>query len=275
MAIQDDNTVLCKGDLKAYHEKILPYLGGNFMLGTNVSDYYSEDEKIVGIFTDGKPIYQKTIISTTPNSTNTQGVIANLSSWNIDKVVDIKGCFNDSQDGSNAWMTINYYLQANNYAMVHLNGSHILTMQIGWSTHVNKPLYITLLYTKTTDAANSAVTTPGCYDINFPNTWPENKEIYFGNGLYGQRFTGTMATSTTTQELNLKTGLPTSTALVKVGGILKRHVMGASYYDFAVPCAYENLINASVAVDVGTIKLLVKNSGSGNIPYDVWCCYTK
>ena len=60
MAIQNDNTILCKGDLKAYHEKILPYLGGNFMLGTNVSDYYSTDEKIVGVWTNGKPIYKKT-----------------------------------------------------------------------------------------------------------------------------------------------------------------------------------------------------------------------
>ena len=112
---------------------------------------YSTTEKIIGKWVDGKPIYQKTIVGTTPGSINTQGVIANLSSWNIDKVIDIKGCFNDNQSGSNAWMTINYYLQANNYAMVHLNGNHILTMQIGWSTHVNKPLFITILYTKTTD----------------------------------------------------------------------------------------------------------------------------
>ena len=34
MAIQDDKTLLCKGDLKAYHESISPYLGGNLMLGT-------------------------------------------------------------------------------------------------------------------------------------------------------------------------------------------------------------------------------------------------
>jgi len=268
MAIQDDNTVLCKGDLKAYHEKILPYLGGNFMLGTNVSDYYSEDEKIVGIFTDGKPIYQKTIISTTPNSTNTQGVIANLSSWNIDKVVDIKGCFNDSQDGSNAWMTINYYLQANNYAMVHLNGSHILTMQIGWSTHVNKPLYITLLYTKTTDAANSAVTTPGCYDINFPNTWPENKEIYFGNGLYGQRFTGTHSTS----------GGSAKQLLSSVGKIVNQggQIKCPTWVTTPCPFGWGSDFYGMAFID-GSNKLMfnIKTSTAETATYDIWVTYTK
>ena len=62
MAIQDDNTILSKGDLKAYHQKILPYLGGNMMMSTNVSDHYSTDEKVVGVWTDGKPLYQKTIV---------------------------------------------------------------------------------------------------------------------------------------------------------------------------------------------------------------------
>lgn len=50
MAIQNDNTLVTKGDLKnLYSNKILPYLGGNFALATNVSDYYSTDEKLVGL----------------------------------------------------------------------------------------------------------------------------------------------------------------------------------------------------------------------------------
>lgn len=34
----------------------------------------------------------------------------------------------------------------------------------------NRPAFVTVKYTKSTDAANSAAATPGCYDINFPNT---------------------------------------------------------------------------------------------------------
>lgn len=50
MAIQNDNTLVTKGDLKAlYSDKIAPYLGANLALKTNVSDYYLTTEKIVGV----------------------------------------------------------------------------------------------------------------------------------------------------------------------------------------------------------------------------------
>ena len=89
MAIQSDETLVTKGDLKTlYTDKILPYLGGNMMMQTGVSDYYSEDEKVVGIWTDGKPVYQKTIVTNTGSSGNTTYSIA---SWNIDKIINYNG----------------------------------------------------------------------------------------------------------------------------------------------------------------------------------------
>ncbi len=50
MAVQNDNTIVTKGDLKTlFSDKIAPYLGQNLTLRTNVSDYYSTTEKIVGV----------------------------------------------------------------------------------------------------------------------------------------------------------------------------------------------------------------------------------
>lgn len=261
MAIQDDNTVLNKGDLKAYHEAIAPMLGGTFMVRTNNSDYYSTDEKVVGVWADGKPLYQKTYsltsqvtlvqdtwttIVTDSNLSNIDTLTKSFGSRATEKRIDVS-------------------------TSVRINGSKLEGYAPVPYVQIK---YFTIQYTKTTDTAGSATTTPGAYDINFPNTWLENKEIYFGNGLYGQRFTGTIATTAAVQDFTLAT-LPSTTTLVNVGGILKRHVMGASYYDFAIPYNYENIMGASIAIDVGVLKFIVKNSGAGNVPYDVWVTYTK
>ena len=187
MAIQSDETLVTKGDLKTlYTEKILPYLGGNFMLGTNVSDYYSTDEKIVGVWLEGKPLYQKTVnFGALPNAT-TKNVPHGIS--NLDYVVEIYGV---SSDGSiQAYLPYVNPSSLSNAVSIKINGSNIQIVTASNMSTFTKT-YVTLRYTKTTDAANSAVSTPGCYDINFPNTWPENKEIFFGNGVYGYRAVGT------------------------------------------------------------------------------------
>lgn len=89
MAIQDDKTILSKADLKEYHNRILPYLGGNLMMSTNNSDYYSTDEKVVGVWIDGKPLYQKTVACGTLPSNNVSSTAHGIS--NLDKVVGISG----------------------------------------------------------------------------------------------------------------------------------------------------------------------------------------
>lgn len=187
MAIQDDNTILNKGDLKAYHERIAPMLGGTFMVGTNNSDYYSTDEKVVGVWTDGKPVYQKTLfyaslpqMSTTPLLTGVDTITNFFQVHARDGVPECEDSFyNSSTDYFFALPVAN-----NGNFYIYYKTSRTVT---DWT--------ITIQYTKTTDAAGSATTTPGAYDINFPNTWPANTEIFFGNGMYGYRATGNVASN--------------------------------------------------------------------------------
>jgi len=274
MAIQDDNTILNKGDLKAYHEAIAPMLGGTFMVRTNNSDFYSTDEKIVGVWIDGKPLYMRTFTTTSlPSGGN--GALTEIDNAmapaNMETAFKVN-CYMLRTVGGKTNVVSEYY--------VNDNDRFSLAVGDGWTWYTQKSsgtvsqVVLTVAYTKTTDTAGSATTTPGAYDINFPNTWPANTEVYFGNGLYGQRFTGTIATTTTVQDFTLAT-LPSATVLVNVGGTLKRHVMGASYYDFAIPYNYENIMGASIGIDVGVLKFIVKNSGTGNVPYDIWVTYTK
>ena len=266
MAIQDDNTVLSKGDLKAYHEKILPYLGGNFMLGTNVSDYYSTDEKIVGVWTDGKPVYQKawefSAISV-PAGTWTNLPIK-TTDYNIDQIV--KSLAYSNKETRFCSVGIDTYLQ------------------IYSSTQIGALTRVVLQYTKTTDAANSAATTPGCYDINRPDLWPKNIEIFFGNGLYGFRATGNMpalAAGTDWTNIRMLTNIGTNGKTFQMGGGLEslnaNEVRAWTQLGISRSGNFESTLVVSTT---GELQLGVRFPGTAHHSkttnkYDVWVTYTK
>ena len=193
MAIQNDNTLVTKGDLKnLYSNKILPYLGGNFALATNVSDYYSTTEKIVGIWKDGKPLYQRSFDIGTESSTGMKSYTLNVA--NVDyAMLDFSHSFLYSKSGSTVTETLPLMIvwdtvSSGGFTLVPQTSS----VKLQWYRKAwqNLPAIVTIQYTKTTDSAGSAATTPGCYDINRPDLWPNNQEIFFGNGLYGYRAAG-------------------------------------------------------------------------------------
>lgn len=295
MAIQDDNTILNKGDLKAYHQKILPYLGGNMMVSTNNSDYYSTEEKVVGVWIDGKPLYQKVITDTFPTSGNTKYVdIGESIDW-VDADVLVKNADGVMQKLTSAkfisgevpeW-SLRFASLLNNNAS---NPNKVQLTNIGGTNYNNQPVYIIIQYTKTTDTAGSATTTPGAYDINFPNTWPENTEIYFGNGLYGQRFTGNFTATATNSRFadTLSTTLPSSTRIVSSGGnITATSVSGNQLWDFplnsSAPSSTENFIQIPTGLWFGIstkqLRFGVRPMGDWKLTtsntYDVWVTYTK
>ena len=189
MAVQSDETLVTKGDLKElYQDKILPYLGGNMMMATNVSDYYSTDEKIVGIWDDGKPLYQKNYHFTgAPIPANTWTSVADLSSLNTDICMFSGYCKNNT---NGQILSIPYDDQGTYFAVQIEPTNKTLYVRTNYITNINGLYCVIIQYTKTTDTATSALTTPGCYDLNRPDLWPENKELFFGNGLYGKRYVG-------------------------------------------------------------------------------------
>ena len=272
MAIQNDNTVLCKGDLKAYHEKILPYLGGNFMLGTNVSDYYSTDEKIVGVWIDGRPLYQKTIyipsvaINSTYYLTNYINDIAN-----VDYMFKVAATINRTT----ANVVLNEFWNATNDFFICSVNYH---SEIGWHSKIAgvsswtdiKDFKLTVCYTRTTDAANSAVTTPGCYDLNRPDLWPANNEIFFGNGLYGYRETGTITQAAS--QLNMKTLNPTNiTKLTNCGG---QWYHGSEY--ISLNGCNQDYQKSGLVLSGNRLSLRTySNQARSNAPYDIWFTYLK
>lgn len=283
MAIQNDNTVLNKGDLKAYHEKILPYLGGNMMVSTNNSDYYSTDEKVVGVWEDGKPIYQK-IIHTGPFSIEASSTVAgrgwqrltavpaNLENLVLARFVNINGTEYKTQQAFAFTMGAIEpgYVSVVNFRDVNLGADDALLF---------------LQYTKTTDVAGSGVTTPGAYDINRPDLWPPNKEIFFGNGLYGQRFTGTItevASLTTQTDTVLASFSPTKIisqgGYIDIGNSIKLPLgMGTTYpnSDGTIMTVQTAIIFSNPNGNNFLLRTQVSNRSRTDAPYDVWATYTK
>ena len=287
MAIQNDNTVVTKGDLKAlYSDKIAPYLGANLMLGTNNSTYYSPDEKIIGVWSNAAgtsliPLYQKTFYFTTPS---TQG------SYNVGTIAtgaEPKHIFGGVKQGSGNFIEYNYVDTSASTSSFCYAENSVLKVVIKDNDLLSKTSFITVQYTKSGDAANSAVTTAGCYNINFPNTQPANTEIYFGNGLYGFRGTGKYATNvaaasnTQTQVANIDIGLGKCTPIVGYGGNLKVYSNG-SVVDTPAGMTRASSLNASIYIaSQGYLKMqIISYTGSSmsvrtSDTFDVWITYTK
>lgn len=283
MAIQDDNTILNKGDLKAYHEAIAPMLGGTFMVRTNNSDYYSTDEKVVGVWTDGKPLYMRTFTTTLFPSSGT-GALTEIDDAmapaNMETAFKVN-CYMIRTVGGVTSIVSEYYVSDSD--------RFSLAVGDGWTWYVQRSsgtvsrVVLTVAYTKTTDTAGSATTTPGAYDINFPNTWPENTEVYFGNGLYGKRITGSVTlVAGTRQDIIIASGISSSGKIVSQGG----HVLTSQNWKCPIPWSYSNhgstpgtnfetAAYTQLGPSIEHLLYIYTDILAGNTSYDVWVTYTK
>lgn len=186
-----DTLYLSKGDVVALYSSKASANSGrvNFCLLTaNYKDniiaggeVYSEEEQLVGTWTDGKPLYQKTIslqneitlTETTWTTISTDSFISSIDS--LIKYEVIRG------DGKRIDMPMSLRINSNKieaYATV----PYVLIK------------YMTVQYTKTTDQANTYQYKNSLL-LTRPDMWEPNTEYDFGGGLYGQRFTGTHSTA--------------------------------------------------------------------------------
>ena len=90
MSLSNPKTVVTEERLNEYHQTILPYLGGMSDILANKfsrADLYSTDEKMIGRWIDGKPLYQKVI----PFTSLSQGMTIDISSLNVDTIPHLSG----------------------------------------------------------------------------------------------------------------------------------------------------------------------------------------
>lgn len=120
------------------------YLGNDQVAGLSIiNTNYSTNEKVIGTWIDGKPIYQKVVSVTLPATNKTWTVVKSGAISNLDNLISLRGCFKQGTEFFVVPMGEGQYFVA---FKVSSNGD-ILCNREGWSAVT---CYLTLEYTKST-----------------------------------------------------------------------------------------------------------------------------
>ena len=108
---------------------------------------YSSEEKIVGIWVDGKPVYRRTIVLTDTQYYALQSSY-DITSFNIDTVVKLDSIF--SYTSNEKYHRNPYYISSTDFCQVFERNGYI-QMRLGSLNGTFNYFIHTLEYTKTTD----------------------------------------------------------------------------------------------------------------------------
>lgn len=142
---------------------------------------YSEEEREVGVWTDGKPLYQKTFNFVNVTTLNSW-VSTNHNISNIDKITNYNAIFTRTSDN---WTVKADHYEGSSTAYISSNADKT---QIHFKIAISSGTYngsFTIQYTKTTDTAGSGIwTTTGEYAHHYSTTervigtWTDGKTLY-------------------------------------------------------------------------------------------------
>lgn len=181
MSLTNPEKIVTEERLNEYHQTILPYLGGMPDILANKfsrADLYSTDEKMVGRWTDGKPLYQKTFIGNFTPSTaqRVYTQLADLSSLNIDKPINCNGVVKE-QSGYFKFLNVSDKGDAAVYTIAITDDKKLSILTSGTSEQTD--YIITIQYTKTTDSSvEIGLDTDYSTDEKIIGTWIDGKPVY-------------------------------------------------------------------------------------------------
>lgn len=146
---------------------------------------YSDEEREVGVWRDGKPLYQKTF-NINPTAVDT---IIDITSLNLETLVTRVGGFTRSTDGTVQQKPIEYRTESNTYPNYGISCAVVdnnLTISLqGYTYSEIINIRVTIQYTKTTDTAGAGIWNgQGCYAHHYSisetviGTWYNGKPIY-------------------------------------------------------------------------------------------------
>lgn len=137
---------------------------------------YSLDEQCIGSWTNGKPLYQKTIITQMPTTTEngtSQYSDTDILEYNVDRCINLEGFF----EYNNQMYPIPYTTRAGLYVGFLFNiEAHTIRLLTDNKGFADLPVYISVKYTKTTDAENS-FTLDMLSNISTLNTIASDEEV--------------------------------------------------------------------------------------------------
>lgn len=123
--------------------------------GSQAQDIYSLEEQVVGRWIDGRPVYKRSAVLTSPQSQVMEGVL-NLDDYNVDILVSLKGML-ISPDG--AQVPLNTYNAQGSWCVLAMAGIYsqfpghksIGMLVKNAAAYLGVPVYVTIKYVKTTD----------------------------------------------------------------------------------------------------------------------------
>ena len=213
----------------------------------NRDNIYSTDEKLVGCWIDGKPLYKKTVDCGSMPNAPTKNVAHGIS--NLDKTIDINGFWYDSSHaGGKIPQPTEQYASSNWGVRVTTNPTNIVivTSNSGWSSYNT---YVTLYYTKTTDAANSfklADENDYSTEEHVVGTWIDGRPIYqktISVPLVNATATSAYIYGHSTNTLNVK---DFKGAIIKDSDPIESYLLGGSVWD-----GTKNNPDVSIAIGTG------------------------
>lgn len=169
-----------KADNKVYN------LGGGTGGTVMMSDYYSEDEQVVGRWTDGKPLYQKSWdLGSNVEISNSTLTQTTISASDMETIVDAFGIYSTGVTRYNF--------------MANISDGYI-KLQTDRNNSIASVRYITLQYTKTTDAPGTGPTKgnliylPVLYseEEREVGVWTDGKPLYQKTTILTGTYTGNM-----------------------------------------------------------------------------------
>ena len=140
---------------------------------------YSDEEREVGVWRDGKPLYQKTIITTTASAISTDKVVGDATGLNIVNIFQFRcGWVYDNYTG------YIYSIYTNEKVQLYTDGDDIIESHSTANANDQQLIY-TIQYTKDSDTPGSGTwTTQGGYAHHYSTsehvvgTWTDGKPLY-------------------------------------------------------------------------------------------------
>lgn len=203
---------------------------------------YSLDEREIGVWTDGKPLYQRTI-QIGPMSKSNSWQSYNHNILNIDTIVMARGWMKDITNNISYWYEIpQSRANTSNGISIEVTDT-VINYFHNWLDNVTDS-YITLQYTKTTDTPGSGTwTSGGVKTVHYSEneqvigTWIDGSTLYertLYKDLSGQAEHWYVYLDTLIDDINNYTIINFQGQLqFKEGSYIYAHVVpnaGASYY---------------------------------------------
>lgn len=156
---------------------------------TETALIYSNEERVVGVWTDNRPLYQKTLNLTSPSGAFEASVIADLTSLNIETLVKVEGFLYSATYSQTlpiywSYAVNNSDIRNSNWGTVYYENTY-LKQNLSSSAYTQCPVTITIQYTKTTDTPGSGpYITNGSYAHHYSTTeqvvgtWIDGSTVY-------------------------------------------------------------------------------------------------